>query len=77
MTRFEYEEPATWILVVRSSGSQESVDGLLGSSYEFEQRSMAEKGGWSKGVWSKLAEQGLLGAVLRRRRRLGAGAVRP
>src|SRR5258705_11724527 len=22
---------------------------------------MAEKGGWSKGVWSKLAEQGLLG----------------
>src|SRR6266478_4638361 len=42
---------------------KESVDGLLGSSYEFEQRKkyMAEKGGWSKGVWSKLAEQGLLG----------------
>src|SRR6202165_860349 len=42
---------------------KESVDGLLGSSYEFEARKkyMAEKGGWSKGVWSKLAEQGLLG----------------
>jgi pimeloyl-CoA dehydrogenase small subunit len=42
---------------------KESVDGLLGSSYEFEQRKkyMAEKGGWSKSVWSKLAEQGLLG----------------
>ena len=42
---------------------KESVDGLLGSSYEFEQRKkyMAEKGGWSKAVWGKLAEQGLLG----------------
>jgi pimeloyl-CoA dehydrogenase small subunit len=42
---------------------KESVDGLLGSSYEFEQRKkyMAEKGGWSKSLWSKLAEQGLLG----------------
>src|SRR5260370_35378964 len=42
---------------------KESVGRLLGSSYEFEQRKkyMAEKGGWSKGVWSKLAEQGLLG----------------
>ena len=42
---------------------KESVDGLLGSSYDFEQRKkyMAEKGGWSKGVWGKLAEQGLLG----------------
>src|SRR5258708_6666174 len=42
---------------------KESVDGLLGSSYEFEQRKkyMAEKGGWSKSAWSKLAEQGLLG----------------
>src|SRR5947209_19211022 len=42
---------------------KESIDGLLGSSYEFEQRKkyMAEKGGWSKGVWNKLAEQGLLG----------------
>ena len=42
---------------------KESVDGLLGSSYDFEQRKkyMAEKGGWSKSAWSKLAEQGLLG----------------
>jgi pimeloyl-CoA dehydrogenase small subunit len=42
---------------------KESVDGLLGSSYDFDQRKkyMAEKGGWSKAAWSKLAEQGLLG----------------
>jgi CO dehydrogenase/acetyl-CoA synthase beta subunit len=33
---------------------KESVDGLLGDSYEFEARKkyMAEKGGWSKAVWS-------------------------
>ncbi|WP_213741354.1 pimeloyl-CoA dehydrogenase small subunit [Bradyrhizobium sp. dw_411] len=42
---------------------KESVDGLLGSSYEFDDRKkyMAEKGGWSKSVWGKFAEQGLLG----------------
>jgi pimeloyl-CoA dehydrogenase small subunit len=42
---------------------KESVDGLLTDSYEFEQRKkyMKEKGGWSQAVWSKLAEQGLLG----------------
>ena len=42
---------------------KESVDGLLTDSYDFEQRRkyMKEKGGWSKAVWSKLAEQGLLG----------------
>jgi pimeloyl-CoA dehydrogenase small subunit len=42
---------------------KESVDGLLTDSYDFEQRRkyMAEKGGWSKALWSKLAEQGLLG----------------
>src|SRR5881227_3822520 len=42
---------------------KESVDGLLNSSYDFDSRKkyMAEKGGWSKAVWSKLAEQGLLG----------------
>jgi pimeloyl-CoA dehydrogenase small subunit len=42
---------------------KESVDGLLGDSYDFEQRRkyMAEKGGWSKSLWGKLAEQGLLG----------------
>src|SRR6201999_4580106 len=42
---------------------KESVDGLLGSSYDFDQRKkyMAEKGGWSKALWGRLAEQGLLG----------------
>jgi pimeloyl-CoA dehydrogenase small subunit len=42
---------------------KESVDGLLGDSYDFDARKKygAEKGGWSKSVWSKLAEQGLLG----------------
>src|ERR1700694_1057262 len=42
---------------------KESVDGLWGSSYDFDARKkyMAEKGGWSKSVWNKLAEQGLLG----------------
>jgi pimeloyl-CoA dehydrogenase small subunit len=42
---------------------KESVEGLLSTSYDFDQRKKygAEKGGWSKSVWSKLAEQGLLG----------------
>src|ERR1700742_1407775 len=42
---------------------KESVDGLLKTSYDFDQRKKyrAEKGGWSKSVWGKLAEQGLLG----------------
>src|ERR1700748_2444529 len=42
---------------------KESVDGLLTDAYDFDQRKkyMKEKGGWSKAVWSKLAEQGLLG----------------
>src|SRR6201987_2004534 len=42
---------------------KESVDGLLTDSYDFEARKkyMKEKGGWSKAVWGKLAEQGLLG----------------
>src|SRR6202045_4076824 len=42
---------------------KESVEGLLGNSYDFYQRKkyMAEPGGWSKSVWGKLAEQGLLG----------------
>jgi len=42
---------------------KESIDGLLTDSYDFEARKkyMKEKGGWSKAVWSKLAEQGLLG----------------
>src|SRR5579871_5374414 len=42
---------------------KDSVDGLLTDSYDFEARKKyaKEKGGWSKQVWSKLAEQGLLG----------------
>jgi pimeloyl-CoA dehydrogenase small subunit len=42
---------------------KESVDGLLTDSYDFDSRKKygSEKGGWSKGVWNKLAEQGLLG----------------
>src|SRR6204780_429213 len=42
---------------------KDSVDGLLTDSYDFDARKkyMAEKGGWSKAFWGKLAEQGLLG----------------
>ncbi|MGC2082481.1 MAG: pimeloyl-CoA dehydrogenase small subunit [Bradyrhizobium sp.] len=42
---------------------KESVDGLLADAYDFEARKkyMAEQGGWSKTMWGKLAEQGLLG----------------
>src|ERR1700741_3435341 len=42
---------------------KESVDGLLTDSYDFDARKkyMKEKGGWSRAVWGKLAEQGLLG----------------
>lgn len=41
----------------------ESIEGLLADVYDFEQRKkyMREKGGWSKDIWSRLAEQGLLG----------------
>src|SRR5689334_22982062 len=42
---------------------KESVDGLLTDSYDFDARNkyMKEKGGWSRAIWAKLAEQGLLG----------------
>src|SRR2546423_15687243 len=42
---------------------KESIDGLLTDSYDFEARKkyQKEKRGWSKAVWGKLAEQGLLG----------------
>jgi pimeloyl-CoA dehydrogenase small subunit len=42
---------------------KDSVDGLLTDSYDFDARKkyMKEKGGWSRTVWGKLAEQGLLG----------------
>src|ERR1700712_3513256 len=57
---------------------KESVDGLLNDSYDFEARKKyrAEKGGWSKAVWSKLAEQGLLGLPFSEEDGgFGAGAV--
>lgn len=42
---------------------KESVEGLLTDAYDFEQRKkyMKEKGGWSRAIWGRLAEQGLLG----------------
>jgi len=42
---------------------KESVDGLLGDAYDFDSRKkyMKEKGGWSRAIWNKFAEQGLLG----------------
>ena len=57
---------------------KESVEGLLGDSYDFDSRKkyMAEKGGWSKAVWGKLAEQGLLGLPFAEEDGgFGAGAV--
>src|ERR1700754_4070054 len=57
---------------------KDSVDGLLSDSYDFEQRKkyVAEKGGWSKVVWGKLAEQGLLGLPFAEEDGgFGAGAV--
>jgi pimeloyl-CoA dehydrogenase small subunit len=42
---------------------KDSIDGLLSDAYDFDKRKlyMKEKGGWSRAMWSKLAEQGLLG----------------
>ncbi len=42
---------------------KESIEGLLSDAYDFEQRKRyrAEKDGWSRAIWNKLAEQGLLG----------------
>ncbi|MBC7576062.1 MAG: pimeloyl-CoA dehydrogenase small subunit, partial [Tardiphaga sp.] len=57
---------------------KDSVDGLLKASYDFDSRKKyrAEKGGWSKSVWSKLAEQGLLGLPFTEEDGgFGAGAV--
>lgn len=57
---------------------KDSVDGLLKTSYDFEQRKKyaAEKGGWSKSVWNKFAEQGLLGLPFSEEDGgFGAGAV--
>src|ERR1700745_3078143 len=57
---------------------KESIDGLLTDSYDFDARKkyQKEKGGWSSAVWSKLAEQGLLGLPLAEDDGgIGAGAV--
>src|SRR3954467_7042656 len=59
---------------------KESVDGLLKTSYDFDARKKyrAEKGGWSKAVWGKLAEQGLLGLPFSEEDGgFGAGGVEP
>src|SRR5438445_13776558 len=59
---------------------KESIDGLLTDSYDFDARKkyQKEKGGWSKAVWSKLAEQGLLGLPFAEAEGgFGAGAVEP
>ena len=57
---------------------KESVDGLLNDAYDFDSRKkyMAEKGGWSRAIWSRLAEQGLLGLPFSEEDGgFGAGAV--
>ena len=42
---------------------KDSVEGLLKNDYDFDARKKygAEKDGWSRAIWGKLAEQGLLG----------------
>src|SRR6201985_1053768 len=42
---------------------KESLEGLLGDAYDFDARKkyMKEPGGWSRAIWNKFAEQGLLG----------------
>src|SRR3954469_18990872 len=57
---------------------EDSVDGLLTSQYDFDSRKKytKEKGGWSRSVWAKLAEQGLLGLPFSEDEGgFGAGAV--
>ena len=57
---------------------KDSVEGLLADSYDLDQRKKyaKEKGGWSKAVWNKLAEQGLLGLPFSEEDGgFGAGAV--
>lgn len=57
---------------------KESIDGLLADAYSLEQRHkyMKEKGGWSRAIWSCLANQGLLGLpFLETDGGFGAGAV--
>ncbi|RJF74036.1 pimeloyl-CoA dehydrogenase small subunit [Rhodopseudomonas palustris] len=57
---------------------KDSVEGLLKSSYDFDSRKKyaKEKDGWSRDVWSKFAEQGLLGLPFAEEDGgFGAGAV--
>jgi pimeloyl-CoA dehydrogenase small subunit len=57
---------------------KESVEGLLKSSYDFDSRKKygKEAGGWSRAVWGKFAEQGLLGLPFSEEDGgFGAGAV--
>ncbi|ABD06458.1 Acyl-CoA dehydrogenase-like [Rhodopseudomonas palustris HaA2] len=57
---------------------KESVEGLLKSSYDFDSRKKyaKEKDGWSRDVWGKFAEQGLLGLPFSEEDGgFGAGAV--
>ncbi|MCP9628585.1 pimeloyl-CoA dehydrogenase small subunit [Rhodopseudomonas palustris] len=57
---------------------KDSVEGLLKSSYDFDSRKKyaKEKGGWSRDVWGKFAEQGLLGLPFSEEDGgFGAGAV--
>jgi pimeloyl-CoA dehydrogenase small subunit len=57
---------------------KDSVEGLLTASYDFESRKRYgdEKDGWSKAVWSRFAEQGLLGLPFSEEDGgFGAGAV--
>jgi alkylation response protein AidB-like acyl-CoA dehydrogenase len=65
MPQHDLKSKRTWILICPRSSAflKESIDGLLTDSYDFDARKkyQKEKGGWSKAVWGKLAEQGLLG----------------
>ncbi|MGO3928584.1 pimeloyl-CoA dehydrogenase small subunit [Rhodopseudomonas pseudopalustris] len=57
---------------------KESVEGLLKTSYDFDSRKKyaKEKDGWSRDVWGKFAEQGLLGLPFSEEDGgFGAGAV--
>lgn len=42
---------------------KESIGGFLADAYDFERRKrfMKERGGWSRAIWKRFAEQGLLG----------------
>ncbi len=57
---------------------KDSVEGLLKSSYDFDSRKKyaKEKDGWSREIWGKFAEQGLLGLPFSEEDGgFGAGAV--